>query len=86
MIKSLLSIIIPIYNSSKYLKKCLDSVLNQSLKEIEIILINDCSPDLNDEKICLEYANKDSKIVYLKHRENKTQGGARNTGIKVSKS
>ena len=80
-----ISIIIPVYNSSKFLRKCLDSVINQSLKEIEIIIVNDCSPEPTDEEICLEYAAKDPRIIYLKHELNKGAGAARNTGILVAK-
>ncbi|EAH8210873.1 glycosyltransferase family 2 protein, partial [Campylobacter jejuni] len=56
----LVSVIIPIYNVEKYLRECLDSVVNQTLREIEIILINDGSTD-NCGKICDEYATKDKR-------------------------
>ncbi|MGL4394078.1 MAG: glycosyltransferase family 2 protein, partial [Brevinema sp.] len=78
------SVIIPVYNVEQYLRECLDSVVNQTLKDIEIIIVNDCSPD-NSEQIILEYAEKDPRIVYIKHETNKRQGGARNTGIRVAK-
>ena len=79
------SIIVPIYDVSNYLRKCLDSVLNQTLKEIEIILVNDASPNPKDEEICLEYEELDERIVYTKHSTNKGLGGARNTGIHLAK-
>ena len=79
------SIILPVYNVSEFLEKCLDSIINQSLKEIEIIIIKDCSPDPFDNIICQEYADKDDRIVYVKHEKNLGLGGARNTGIKLSK-
>jgi glycosyltransferase involved in cell wall biosynthesis len=82
MKKPKVSIIIPVYNVSKYLRKCLDSVINQTLKDIEIIVVNDCSPDPLDDEICKEYAKKDNRIKYIKHKENLGLGGARNTGIK----
>jgi glycosyltransferase involved in cell wall biosynthesis len=82
MRKPKVSIIIPVYNVSKYLRRCLDSVVNQTLKDIEIIIINDCSPDPLDDEICKEYAKKDSRIKYIKHKKNLGLGGARNTGIK----
>ena len=85
MIKPKVSIIIPVYDVSKYLRKCLDSVINQILKEIEIIIINDCSPDPKDDEICTEYAKKDKRIVYVKHEKNLGLGGARNTGIEIAK-
>ncbi|MDE1507155.1 glycosyltransferase family 2 protein [Ligilactobacillus salivarius] len=74
-----ISVIVPIYNVEKYLKKCLDSIINQTFKEFEIILVDDGSTD-NSEMICKEYRRKDSRIVYLK----KNNGGlsdARNYGL-----
>ncbi|EAL5879827.1 TPA: glycosyltransferase family 2 protein, partial [Campylobacter jejuni] len=62
MQQPLVSVIIPIYNVEKYLRECLDSVVNQTLREIEIILINDGSTD-NCGKICDEYAAKDKRII-----------------------
>ncbi|MGL4388171.1 MAG: glycosyltransferase family 2 protein [Brevinema sp.] len=78
------SVIIPVYNVEYYLRECLDSVMNQTLKNIEIIIVNDCSPD-NSEAIILEYQKKDSRIIYIKHEINKRQGGARNTGLRIAK-
>ena len=75
-----LSIIVPVYNTEIYLKECLDSIINQTFKDIEIIIINDCSPD-NSESIILEYQQKDPRIKYIKHEKNLGLGGARNTGI-----
>ena len=75
-----LSIIVPVYNTEVYLKECLDSIINQTFKDIEIIIINDCSPD-NSESIILEYQQKDPRIKYIKHEKNLGLGGARNTGI-----
>ena len=75
----LISVIIPIYNSEKYLKKCLDSVISQTYKNLEIILINDGSLD-SSGMICLEYADKDKRIKYIE-KENEGQSVARNIGI-----
>lgn len=75
------SMIIPIYNTEKYLRRCIDSCINQTLKEIEIILINDASPD-NSDIIMKEYSEKYPNIVqciYLK--KNVGAGGARNIGL-----
>lgn len=73
------SIIIPIYNSEKYIDKCLESVVNQSLKEIEIIIINDGSTD-NTLNIAKEIAKKDNRIkIFTQH--NKGAAIARNLGI-----
>ena len=59
-----ISIIIPIYNMEKYLRQCLDSVISQNLKEIEILCVNDGSTD-NSEKIILDYKEKDNRIVLI---------------------
>ena len=75
-----LSIVIPVYNTAVYLKECLDSIINQTYSNIEIICVDDCSPD-NSAEIIKEYAAKDNRIKYIKHSENKKQGAARNTGI-----
>ena len=78
------SLIIPIYNVEKYLKQCLDSVINQTFKDIEIILVNDCSSD-NSVQIIKEYQQKDERIVLINLQENKGQGNARNEGLKIAK-
>ena len=76
------SIIVPIFNSEKYLEKCINSLINQTFKGIEIILVNDGSTD-NSEKIIKKYT-KDTRIVYLK-KENGGQASARNMGLKKAK-
>ncbi len=73
------SVVIPIYNVEKYIRDCLDSVVNQSLKDIEIICIDDGTPD-NSGKIADEYAQKDSRIKVI-HQENHGLPAARNRGI-----
>ena len=78
-----ISVIVPIYNSEKYLKKCIDSIINQTLKEIEIICINDGSTD-NSLSILNEYKEKDSRIIVLT-QENQGQGVARNNGIEIAR-
>ena len=64
----LISIIIPIYKVERYLHRCVDSVLNQSYRNLEIILVDDGSPD-QCPAICNEYAKKDKRIVVV-HKEN----------------
>lgn len=76
------SIIIPIYNTEKYLKRCLDSVVNQTYKNLEIILIDDGSTD-NSPKIIDTYAKKDSRIKAI-HQKNAGQSAARNHGLKIA--
>lgn len=78
----LISVIIPIYNVEKYIHQCLDSVINQSYKNLEIILIDDGSPDKCPE-ICDKYARKDKRIIVI-HQENKGISSARNTGLKYA--
>lgn len=74
------SVIIPVYNAAQYLERCLDSVINQTLKDIEIICINDCSTD-NSLEILEEYASKDNRIKIIDFKENKGVAAARNAGI-----
>ena len=74
------SVIIPIYNVEPYLKKCLDSVCNQTLKDIEIICVNDCSPD-NSLVIVNEYAQNDNRIKIIDFKQNQGVAIARNTAL-----
>ncbi len=74
------SVIVPVYNVEKYLKECLDSILSQSLREIEVIAINDGSPD-NSLEILKEYEKKDSRVVVI-DKKNEGVGKARNDGLK----
>lgn len=76
------SVIIPIYNMEKYLKECLESVISQSLKEIEIICVNDGSTDRTQE-ILHEYQYRDSRITVI-NQENSGVSGARNHGLKIA--
>lgn len=78
-----ISVIIPIYNVDKYLKECLDSLTNQTLKSIEIICINDGSTDKSLE-ILNEYVNKDNRFILI-NQENKGQSIARNIGVSMAK-
>lgn len=75
-----ISIIVPIYNSEKYLERCLDSLINQTYKNLEIILVNDASLGTAEE-ICQRYMEKDIRIKYLKHKKNKGLFQARLTGM-----
>lgn len=77
----LVSVIIPVYNVEPYLKQCFDSVVNQTLKNIEIIIVSDGPESCN--KICEEYAAKDSRIKII-HDVKKGLGGARNAGMKIA--
>jgi len=76
------SIIVPVYNVEKYLRRCLDSLVKQTLKDIEIICINDGSTDMS-EQILDEYALQDNRIIVLK-QEQSGQSAARNRGIETA--
>ena len=78
-----ISVIIPIFNAERYLSDCLESIVNQSFKDIEIICINDGSKD-KSEKIIKEYAQKDKRII-LFNQKNKGAGPARDKGVELSK-
>lgn len=77
------SIIIPVYKVEKYLSRCLDSVLNQTFTNFEVILVDDCSPDKSGE-ICDEYAKKDSRIKVIHREKNGGLSVARNSGLAVA--
>lgn len=77
-----ISVIIPVYGVEKYLDRCVSSVVNQSYKDLEIILVDDGSPD-NCPKMCDEWASRDARIRTV-HRENGGQSCARNTGLSVA--
>lgn len=79
----LISVIIPVYNLENTIKKCLNSVINQTYTNIEIIIINDGSTDQSD-KICIEYKNRDNRIYYF-FQENKGVSVARNVGLEHAK-
>ena len=79
MEKDKVSIIVPVYNVEKYIEKCLNSLISQSYRNIEIILIDDGSKD-NSGKICDKYKKKDPRIKVI-HKENAGVSEARNSGI-----
>lgn len=77
--EDLISVIVPVYNVEEYIEKCLDSIINQTYKNLQIIIVDDGSPD-NSGKICDEYAKKDNRITVL-HKENGGVSFARNIGL-----
>lgn len=79
----LISIIVPVYNMEEYLERCIKSILKQTYRNLEIILVNDGSTD-NSGKICNEYACKDSRIKVI-HKENGGSSSARNAAMKIFK-
>lgn len=80
--KGLISIIVPVYNVEKYIDRCMTMLLGQTYKNIEVILVDDGSPD-GCPKLCDEYAKKDSRVKVV-HKENGGLGLARNSGIDIA--
>ncbi|MFH0808035.1 MAG: glycosyltransferase family 2 protein [archaeon] len=78
------SIIMPVYNSEKYLEKSIGSVLSQTLKDIEIICVDDCSSD-DSFRVLKEFARKDKRIRVFKNKKNIGPGGSRNFGVKKAR-
>ena len=78
-----ISVIIPVYNCKMYLRQCIESVINQDEKNIEIILVDDGSTD-GSSSICEEYAKKDKRITFV-HKKNEGVSVARNVGLKNAK-
>lgn len=79
-----ISIVIPVYNVERYIGKCLDSILKQSLKEIEVICVEDCSND-NSYAILKKYALLDSRIIIKNNKSNKGLSASRNNGVNIAK-
>ena len=77
-----ITVIIPVYKVEKYLNRCIESVVKQAYKNLEIVLVDDGSPD-NCPKICDEWAKKDKRIKVI-HKENRGVSSARNSGLKIA--
>lgn len=77
-----ISVVVPVYNCEKTLSKCLSSVLNQTFKDFELIIVNDGSPD-NSEEICREFSEKDKRVKYIR-RENGGLSSVRNLGLSMA--
>jgi len=74
------SFIVAVYNSMPFLTQCLDSLLGQTVKDIEVICVNDCSPD-NSAEVIQDYIQRDPRVRLINHTTNKRQGGAWNSGV-----
>lgn len=83
MKQPLISVIVPCYGVERYLNRCMESIVNQTLKDIEIILVDDKSPD-NVPQICNKWALKDKRIKVIHKERNEGLGLARNTGLEVA--
>ncbi|WP_180272735.1 glycosyltransferase family 2 protein [Konateibacter massiliensis] len=79
----LISVVVPVYNVENYIRRCVDSILRQSYSNLEIILVDDESPD-NCPNICDEYAKSDARLKVI-HQKNAGLSGARNAGIEIAK-
>lgn len=78
--ESLVSVIVPVYNSENFLERCVDSIVNQTYRNLEIILVDDGSSD-NSGRICDYYVDKDKRVKVI-HKDNRGQSSARNVGIR----
>lgn len=82
--RPLVSIVMPVYNTERFLRQAIDSVLHQTYRNIELIVVDDCSKD-NSLKILMEYQEKDSRVCVIKQERNRGVAHARNTGIQLAK-
>lgn len=78
------SVLVPVYNVEKYLKQCMDSIINQTMKDIEIICLDDCSTD-SSGRILDEYAQRDSRVIVVHKEKNCGYGHSMNMGISMAK-
>src|SRR5690606_15460378 len=83
MKKPLISVVIPVYNVESYLENCINSIVQQTYSNLEIILVNDGSTD-NSTKICETAASKDSRIVLI-NQKNQGVSSARNNGLSIAR-
>ena len=81
--KPTVSVIIPTYNRAKLLPRAIKSVLNQTFKDFEVIIVDDGSTD-NTEEVINEFQKHNKRIKYIRHEKNKGAAAARNTGIKIA--
>ena len=78
-----ISVVVPVFNAEKYLSGCLESLKNQTFRNFEVLLVDDCSTDKSRE-ICEKYVAEDSRFKLFIHRENRGPGAARNTALDVA--
>lgn len=79
-----ISIIVPVYNTAKYLARCLDSIVNQSMREIEVLVFDDCSTD-NSVEIIQQYLQKNNQLIFIQNEKNIGLGNIRNKGVELAK-
>lgn len=85
LIMTLISVVVPTYNRSKVIDKTFESLMKQSFKDFEVIIVDDCSHDSDELMSCIEKYKKSLSIVYIRHGTNKHGSAARNTGINIAK-
>ncbi|MFA5696679.1 MAG: glycosyltransferase family 2 protein, partial [Bacilli bacterium] len=78
--KTKIAVVVPVYGAESFIKRGMDSLVNQSFKDIKIICVNDASPD-NCAKILNDYVKRDNRVIVINHEVNKGAGAARNTGL-----
>lgn len=83
MNEEVVSVIVPIYKAEEYIRVCVDSILNQTYSNLEVILVDDESPD-ECGKICDEYIEKDTRVKVIHKKNEKSAGLCRNAGIAIS--
>jgi len=79
-----ITVVIPVYNTQEYLEECLTSIKNQTFSNIQVLIVNDCTPD-NSMAIAEKFVESDNRFQIIHHEKNKGAGGARNTGISNAK-
>lgn len=79
-----ISVIVPVYNASRYLENCVNSITSQDFTDFEVILVDDCSPD-NSGEICDRLAKSDNRIKVIHKEKNEGPGNARRTGLEIAK-
>jgi glycosyltransferase involved in cell wall biosynthesis len=84
MIDKLISIVVPVYNTEKFVKRCFDSILNQTYQNLELIVVNDCSPG-NIDNIIQSYIEADKRVRYVRHEKNEGLFHARLTGADLAR-
>lgn len=84
MSKPKVSVIVPVYNAERYLERCLDSLCRQTLSDIELICIDDCSTD-DSHQVLWSYAKRFSTFRIVRHEKNKGESAARNTGLEMAR-
>ena len=79
-----ISVLLPVYNAERYLRQCLDSVLSQTLRDIEVICVDDASTD-GSPAILADYAKRDNSVKVITNRANRKSGASRNQALDAAR-